>query len=106
MTAHRFGLETVREAVSRRVEETTLRQVADEIPMSFSGLRSFLKGGTPQPATRAKLVAWYAHARGGRRISKRDVEAALSLIQAHIAEPPTQQLRDRRRRQIMNRLSG
>lgn len=106
MTAHRFGLETVREAIRRRVEETTLRAVADEVPMSFSGLRSFLKGGTPQPATRAKLVAWYAHSRGGKRISKGDIEAALNLIQAYIAEAPTSQLRDRRRRQVMDRLGG
>lgn len=106
MTGSRFGIETVREAARRRVAETSLRELADEIPMSFSGLRSFLKGGTPQPATRAKLVAWYAHSRGGKRVSKRDVEAALSLIKAYIAEAPTPQLRDRRRRQIMDGFAG
>jgi hypothetical protein len=105
MTAQRFGLETVREALRRRVEETTLRDVADEIPMSFSGLRSFLKGGTPQPATRAKLVAWYA-SRRGKRLSKADVDAAIDLLSEFISEAGAGPARARRLRQIVERLGG
>lgn len=101
--APRFGIETVREALRRRVEERTLREVADEIPMSFSGLRFFLRGGTPQPATRAKLVAWYAQSRRGKRVSKYDVEAAVDLLLEYVSEPASEQARDRRRRKIVER---
>lgn len=104
MTAQRFGLETVREALRRRVEETTLREVADEIPMSFSGLRSFLRGGTPQPATRAKLIAWYAQSRRAKQVSMRDVHAATDLLLEYIGEASSEQAKARRRRAIIERL--
>lgn len=102
----RFGIETIREAVRRRVAETSLRQVAEEIPMSFSGLRSFLRGGYPQQATRGKLVAWYARyrRRGESKQSRDDVEAAITLLALYLREFPSVEVRDRRLRVIVDRL--
>jgi hypothetical protein len=106
MTDSRFGLDTVRKAVRRSVDRTSLRQVADEIPMSFSGLRSFLEGGTPQPATRGKLVAWYSRSRGKRSpgVQREDVNAAIELLRAYVAEDERPQIRARRRREITDLL--
>lgn len=103
-SSQRFGIETVRQAVRERVAETSLRAVADEVPMSFSGLRFFLRGGTPQPATRAKLVAWFSRSRRTARVSAQDVDAALDLLAAYIAEGGSTQLRERRRRRVLSRL--
>jgi hypothetical protein len=104
--ASRFGIPAVREAVRRRVEETSLRYVAAEIPMSFSGLRSFLDGGTPQRATRARLVAWYARSRAPKAagISREDVDAAIDLLVIYLAEDDRPLVRDRRLQEILRRL--
>jgi hypothetical protein len=106
MTGTRFGIETIREVVRRRVAETSLRQVADEIPMSFSGLRSFLRGGTPQPATRAKLVSWCVQARTKRRsvLSETDVQTAIELLRAYLYQHPSKAIQARRRAEILGRL--
>jgi transcriptional regulator with XRE-family HTH domain len=49
----------LRDAVRLRVEGSSLRQVADEAGLSFSGLRSFLEGSKPQPRTLQKLQEWF-----------------------------------------------
>src|SRR5437879_831944 len=84
MTGTRFGLETVRSAVRQRVAETSLREVAAEIQMSFSGLRSFLGGGRPQAATRARLATWYVRSRNKRRIRRDDLNMAIALMSEYI----------------------
>lgn len=81
-TDARFGVANVRAAVKRRVVETSLRETASEVGMSFSGLRSFLDGRTPQPRTRKKLVAWYVQSRErtASRALRHDVNAAIELL--------------------------
>lgn len=103
MTGSRFGIETVREAARRRVAETSLRELADEIPMSFSGLRSFLHGGNPQAATRGKLIAWYARSRskGRSRVAPQDVHAAIALLAEYLGEASNVAIRQRRIRDIL-----
>jgi hypothetical protein len=49
----------LRDAVRLRVEGSTLRAVAAEVGLSFSGLRSFLAGTKPHPRTLEKLHAWF-----------------------------------------------
>jgi transcriptional regulator with XRE-family HTH domain len=49
----------LRDAVRLRVEGSTLRAVAAEVGLSFSGLRSFLAGTKPHPRTLEKLQAWF-----------------------------------------------
>jgi hypothetical protein len=53
----------LRDAIARETAGLSLRKAAREIAVSPNGLRNFLKGSTPHPATRAKLEHWLA-ARG------------------------------------------
>jgi hypothetical protein len=81
-----FGIARVREAVRRRAEDTSLRDVANDVGMSFSGLRSFIRGGAPHPATRRKLLAWYRDLRSqaSRSAPREDFEAAVALIVRYV----------------------
>ncbi len=69
MTAHRalrppsLPAAVLRDAVAREVATLSLRRAAGEIGLSPNGLRNFLAGAIPRPATRARLEAWL----GGRR---------------------------------------
>ena len=56
----RLTIAVVRDAIRQRVDETSLRDIADEVGMSWSGLKSFLDGGSPQRRTREMLVRWYS----------------------------------------------
>lgn len=49
----------LRDAVRLRVDGSSLRQVADETGLSFSGLRSFMSGTKPHPKTVQKLRTWF-----------------------------------------------
>jgi len=53
----------LRDAVARETAGLSLRKAASEITVSPNGLRNFLKGSVPHPATRGKLERWLA-ARG------------------------------------------
>jgi hypothetical protein len=53
-------VQVLREAARRRVEEVGLREAAEEVGMSFSGLRTFLRGTDPRSTTVRKLSDWYA----------------------------------------------
>lgn len=50
----------LRRAAQRRVAEIGLRAAADEIGMSFSGLRTFLAGTSPHQITVTRLSRWAA----------------------------------------------
>ncbi len=57
----------LRDAVARETAGLSLRKAAREITVSPNGLRNFLKGSVPHPATRAKLEHWLsARGRGSR----------------------------------------
>jgi hypothetical protein len=50
----------LRRAAQRRVDEIGLRAAADEIGMSFSGLRTFLAGTSPHQITVTRISRWAA----------------------------------------------
>jgi hypothetical protein len=57
----------LRDAVARETATLSLRKAAREIAVSPNGLRNFLKGSVPHPATRAKLEHWLSgRGRGSR----------------------------------------
>ncbi|HSU15445.1 hypothetical protein [Longimicrobium sp.] len=61
-------IESLREALRRRVEETSVRQVAAEVKMSHGGIYNLVAGDVvPYGKTLAKLRAWYVERtlRGG-----------------------------------------
>jgi hypothetical protein len=65
-------IEFLREALRRRVEQTSVRQVALEVKMSHGGAYNFLRGmAAPYGKTLAKLRAWYLEhwAQGGEGLS-------------------------------------
>jgi len=82
------SIEVLREAVRRRVADSTLRQVAAEIGMSFSGLHTFLDGTTPHPGTVRKVAAWHVRAasESGNTVDTALAETALDLLLRHV--PP------------------
>lgn len=73
-------IEFLRDAVRRRVEETSIRQVALEVKMSHGGIYNFVIGTVvPYGKTLAKVRAWYLAlwAEGGEGLSP---DAARYLI--------------------------
>jgi len=54
-------LEALREAVARRVADTSVRQTAREIGLSHQALSRFIRAETePYGTTVAKIRAWYS----------------------------------------------
>jgi hypothetical protein len=84
----RLDIEAIRALATARVEETSLRAVADEIGMSNSGLYSFLQGGKPYSPVRKKLVSWFMRGRfaDSRPIPPAEIDAAASLLAAYIRQ--------------------
>jgi hypothetical protein len=72
----------MREAVTERVERTSLRAAAREIGMSASGLSKFLDGGAPYTKTIHRLRRWYVQHVGDARaeVSEDEAHAALSVL--------------------------
>jgi len=52
-------VDTLREAVSRRVSSGSLRLIAAEIGLAHTTVASFLKGAQPYGRTLVKLRAWF-----------------------------------------------
>lgn len=79
--------ERVRQAVSRAVLRTSLRQVAREVGMSPTGLDRYVLGLTePYPRTRRKLEEWYVRSAADQEgISDFTAAAALTLLLDGIA---------------------
>lgn len=103
MPSPRPSTELLREAVQRRVNESSLREVADEIGMSFSALGSFLRGETsPNRRTLALLIDWYYdQVRGLSTIPREDVNFAIALLRTYIGESKKPKaVSERRRREI------
>jgi hypothetical protein len=104
-----FGIKSLREAVRGRVDETSIRAVAEEIGMSPSGLHVFLKGSDPHPGTREKLVAWYVEfrksPRSPRDVAKADVDAAIRLLVRYVQQDSRPQAQNQRHEEIVNTLS-
>jgi hypothetical protein len=80
------SLTELREAVRRKATGSSLRQTATDIGMSWSGLRTFLNGTTPHPATVKKISDWYLRqAMATKADNMLTVEMALSVLAEHIA---------------------
>lgn len=75
-------IDRLREAVTIRVQATSLRSVARQVGMSPSGLDKFLTGGMPYQKSRRKLFDWLARERGnlGAEHTVDGVAAALSSL--------------------------
>lgn len=81
-------IEFLREALRRRVEKTSVRQVAAEVKMSHGGVYNLVAGTVvPYGKTLAKLRAWYLEqsASGGAGLT---VPAARYLIDQMLAAVP------------------
>ena len=81
-------IEFLREALRRRVEKTSVRQVAAEVKMSHGGVYNLVAGTVvPYGKTLAKLRAWYLEqsTAGGAGLT---VPAARYLIDQMLAAVP------------------
>ncbi|HEX2208290.1 MAG TPA: hypothetical protein VHG93_11460 [Longimicrobium sp.] len=85
----------LREAVTIRVQATSLRSVARQVGMSPSGLDKFLNGGMPYQKSRRKLFDWLNRERNnlGADLTVDGIAAALGSLVRDL--PP-----DRRERAI------
>lgn len=71
----------LRDAARRAAEATSSRQVARAVKMSALGLRKFIAGSEPHPATVRKLAEWYVrHAADTRALDANTAAAALALL--------------------------
>jgi hypothetical protein len=52
-------VQAIRDAARYAVARTSLRAVAQQIPMSPMGLQQFINGASPYQATVRKLASWY-----------------------------------------------
>lgn len=89
--AERVLVSTLRAAAVKRVEQTSLRQVARDVGLSPSGLDKFLNGAEPYRKTRRKLEAWYVRGAAtdlGQDVSPETVAAAVRIL-AVFAAPAT-----------------
>src|SRR5690606_24964255 len=75
-------IELLREAARTRAQETSLRETAAEIGLSWSGLRTFLAGTNPHLTTRRKLATWFDVRRDAPsgRLRRAAAQTALSLL--------------------------
>lgn len=74
--------------------------------MSFSGLRSFLEGRSPQRRTLEKLMRWY-YLRSTRQVAatREDVEGAIALVLGYLHdESKPRSVRERQLREVIERL--
>lgn len=105
MTGPRLTIAAVRAAIEERVTDTSYREVADEVGMSFSGLRSFVEGTSPHPSTRRLLVRWY-YARSARvpEPPREDRETAIALLLNYVRDDSKpRSVRERRLRELFDR---
>ncbi|HVH12345.1 MAG TPA: hypothetical protein VM759_04805 [Longimicrobium sp.] len=71
----------LRDAVRRAVEASSSHHVAKAVKMSPLGLRKFIAGSEPHPATLKKLAEWYVrHAAETQHLDADTAAAALALL--------------------------
>lgn len=78
----------LREAARSRVADRGLREAAQEIGMSWSGLRTFLDGTRPHATTVRKVLQWYLRTIGSRSetLTSETARGVLALLVEHL--PP------------------
>lgn len=101
-----FDVATVRAVMQHRVDQTSLRAVADEAGMSKSGLDSFLRGRTPYSRTRARLIAWWVRQRDPKQasVSPAEVDAAIAVLEVYMHSVGSDAARRKRVREVTRRL--
>jgi len=108
--ALRLTLESLREAIRKRVEETSLRATADEIGLtSYTALGRFIRGETssPQRTNRDLMTRWYYKRGSGNdsTVPREDVETALSVLRTWVGDASkSKSVRERRRREVLDGL--
>ena len=103
----RFDTVGLRKLVRQRVDESSIRAIAEEIGISRGGLESFLKGREPYTKTRLRLAAWYMRQKHpGDSIRREEVDAAIALIERYIEAAGTKATRERRVREVTGRFSA
>lgn len=87
----------LREVAAGRVEATSLRRVARAVGITPMGLRYFLDGGEPRPATRRKLEEWFVReaANRGRDTHTEAELAALALLERDVSARSRSEVRAR-----------
>lgn len=91
-----FDVEAMRALAKERVEITSLRAVAGEVPMSKSGLEAFLSGRNPYSATRPKLAAWYVRNRRQAPPTESEIESALAILARYSTHDERPDMREKR----------
>ena len=76
------SVDRLREAVTIRVQATSLRSVARQVGMSPSGLDKFLSGAMPYQKSRRRLFDWLTreHSKLGADVTTDAVAAALGSL--------------------------
>ncbi|HWH51831.1 MAG TPA: hypothetical protein VN651_09850 [Gemmatimonadaceae bacterium] len=102
----RLSLEALRTAIQRRVDETSLRDAADEIGMrSYTALGRFLRGETKTPhrANHDLMLRWfYRRESAPPAVQRAQVDAATSVLRAWINDPGSPKaVREARRRETL-----
>jgi len=83
----------LRDAVARETAGLSLRRAAGEITVSPNGLRNFLNGSVPHPATRAKFERWLSvRGRGSRPPSIGQLVRLVSELAAELSPGQAAQL--------------
>jgi hypothetical protein len=78
--------EAVRDEVAHAVERTSLREMADVLGISASGLAKFVGGAMPYQKTRRKYLRWFMEDDGRARTDDAVLRAATVVILRHV--PP------------------
>jgi transcriptional regulator with XRE-family HTH domain len=105
-TGSALSPDALRPAIQRRVDETSLREVADEIGLkSYSALGRFLRGETssPQRATKVLMMQWYyRRADAPASLQREELEAAKTVLRAWVDDPTLPKtVRERRWRELI-----
>src|SRR5947199_7662880 len=102
----RFDVAAARKLAQQRVDETSLRAVAEDIGLSKSGLDDFLRGRRPYSTTRAKLAAWMVRNRhpDAASIKSDSVDAAIALLERYIHSVGSDSVREKRVREVTAKL--
>lgn len=103
------SLAVLRDAIQRRVDETSLRETTVEIGIgSHTALRRFLRGETenPHPRTRDAMHRWYVRrVLGEPAIPREYVETAISWLRTWTREgPKARSVNERRLDEIVKEL--
>jgi predicted transcriptional regulator len=99
-----LNLDTIRATVARLAKRRkSVRRIADEIGLSYTGLRWFLDGGKPQRESRRRLMAWYAGlAKDARtRLASEELAIATQLLANRVRSATTPALKRKRTRELI-----